>query len=82
MGTFGDAEIVAGIITANPGLITRGLAQKSALGFMKWLNNPNRLIKSMFQQADKVNNFGVTPKIIRNEGKVPIPRRTLPLVRK
>lgn len=83
LASFGDGDMVAGLITLNPTLITKGIAQKSALGFMKWLNNPNRRVKDMFKVTDEALSNIPTQAINRAFGKnIPIRNRVMERVGK
>lgn len=51
---FSGGQVVSGIATLNPGLIASGLTQKAITEFYKYLNNPNRAIKNMFERVEKL----------------------------
>ena len=46
--------MVAGIVSMNPAFIARGAVAKSIASFYKYINNPNRIVKSMFSSVEKV----------------------------
>lgn len=46
---FTGADMLEGIITANPGALVRGAAGKGIKAIMKGLNDPNRYIRNMFE---------------------------------
>ena len=48
---FNNGEILTGIATMNPVMIGKGLIGKATVGAMKKLNDPNRYISDMFEQA-------------------------------
>jgi len=47
---FTGGEITAGLLSANPTLVAKGVAGKSIKEYIKWLNNPNRYIKNAFSK--------------------------------
>lgn len=49
---FSGGQVVSGILTLNPQAVAVGLASKGIAEFYKYLNNPNRAIKSMFESAE------------------------------
>jgi hypothetical protein len=51
---FAGAEVIHGIIALNPALVGKGVAAKVIAATYKRLNNPNRMIKSMFSEAEKI----------------------------
>lgn len=50
---FSGGDMVNGILTMNPAIFTKGIAQKGITEYFKFLNNPNRIIKKMFEDVDK-----------------------------
>jgi len=50
---IGD-QIVRGMILKDPSMIGAGAAAKSISLYYKYLNNPNRLVKNMFSEVDKL----------------------------
>ena len=48
---FSGGDIVSGVLTMNPALFARGVAQKSIKEYFKMLNDPNRAIRQMFEKA-------------------------------
>ena len=64
---FSGANIVEGIISLNPARIARGVTQKGASLFIKRVNNPNRIIRNMFRDIEKLS----IPQRGILEGRVP-----------
>jgi len=50
---FSGGDIVSGVLTLNPALFARGVAQKSIKEYLKMLNDPNRAIRRMFEEVGK-----------------------------
>jgi hypothetical protein len=48
-------DVISGILTLNPTLLARGAGARSIKEFYKYLNSPNRAIKNMFKEAEKIN---------------------------
>ena len=46
-------DIVNGVLTLNPGMIAKGTAQMGIKNYFKMINEPNSIIKDMFQKVDK-----------------------------
>lgn len=65
---FGDilsgGQVASGILTMNPTTIATGAIQKGIQEFIKYKNNPNRLIESMFKKAEKISQTNQSPKKI------------------
>lgn len=63
---FGDilsgGQVASGILTMNPATIATGAVQKGIQEFIKYKNNPNRLIDSMFKKAEKLPQTVQSPK--------------------
>lgn len=49
---FTGGELVSGILTGNASQIIKGAAGRGLKEWIKFINNPNRIIKKMFQQVD------------------------------
>ncbi len=73
------AEVVKGIVTGGPGVITGGKI-KGISAYYKYLNNPNTAIKKMFEVSDKYSIFPqitgqksemLTPTQLEPTGKLP-----------
>jgi len=77
---FSGAYAVHGIITMNPAVLGAAGAAKATVRLYNWLNNPNRIIKSMFSDAEKILNKGRKPRgpIGPAEGPPPIPEDVIP----
>lgn len=50
---FSGGQVVSGILSLNPGTIASGITQKAIAEFYKYLNNPNRAIKQMFEEVER-----------------------------
>lgn len=50
---FTGGEISAGLVTGNPALFVKGMAGKGVKEWLKYLNDPNRLIKRTFEVLGK-----------------------------
>ncbi len=50
---FTGADLFSGVITGNPTLVVKGLVGRGTKEIIKYLNNPNRYIKNMFQVLEK-----------------------------
>lgn len=48
---FSGGDIVGGILSLNPALFAKGVAQKSIKEWFKILNDPNRAVKKMFEKT-------------------------------
>lgn len=48
---FSGGDIVGGILSLNPALFAKGVAQKGIAEFFKKMNDPNRAIKKMFEKT-------------------------------
>lgn len=48
-------DIVRGVLSLDPSVFASGVAKKSITEYLKYLNNPDRMIRKMFEQAD--NNY-------------------------
>lgn len=59
---FSGGQVVNGIISLNPATISQGLAAKAISAFYKHLNDPNRAIRLLFQEADKLPVSKVVPR--------------------
>ncbi len=55
---FTGGEIASGIMSLNPALIAKGAAGMGLKNMIKYMNNPNRIIKSMFKKADDTLSEG------------------------
>lgn len=63
---FSGGQLVTGLMTLNPSMVTSGVAQKGIAEWFKYLNDPNRAIKNMFESGSKLEQA---------PGSVPIPTR-------
>lgn len=63
---FSGGQLVTGLLTLNPGMIAQGAAQKGIAEYFKFLNNPNKAIRDMFETGAKLE---------KEPGSVPLPTR-------
>lgn len=49
---FSGGQVVGGILSLNPAQVASGLTQKAIAEYIKFLNNPNRAVKNLFESAD------------------------------
>jgi hypothetical protein len=70
---FSGGQIMHGLLSLDPGVFTAGLAQKGIASWFKRMNDPNVIIKKMFESVDGVKPSvfsGVQPGLsIKAEGK-------------
>ena len=50
---FTGGQMVGGILTLNPAMFTKGAIERGFKEYIKHLNDPNRIIKGMFDSLDK-----------------------------
>jgi hypothetical protein len=70
---FTQGEILAGALTMNPAMIARGAAGKGIKEYYKYLNSPNRIVKNMFGDAEKILNKSTQPEMRSSLGKILTP---------
>ena len=51
---FSGGQVISGILSFNPALIASGVTQKAIAQYIKFLNDPNRAIRQMFEAADEL----------------------------
>ena len=68
---FSGGQVVNGILSLNPAQIASGLTQKALAEFYKYLNNPNRAIKAMFEAAEEVPGTSVIKEGVKDFIKNP-----------
>lgn len=51
---YTSGELVAGLATMSPGMILKGATWKGVQQYIKIMNNPNRIVKSMFDDVGKL----------------------------
>ncbi len=66
---FTNGEMVAGALYMNPILFTRGLVGKLSKESLKFWNNPNRIVKNMFGDAEDLLNRSVQSEMRSTIGK-------------
>lgn len=57
---FTSGELLAGIATMNPAMVMRAGAWKAVKEYFKHINNPNRVVKMMFNDIDNIIKNDVT----------------------
>lgn len=50
---FTGGQMVSGILSMNPAMFTKGAIERGFKEYFKFLNDPNRAIKNIFEQLDK-----------------------------
>ncbi len=58
---FSGGDMVSGLLSLNPALFAKGVAQSGISHFFQWLNSPDRAVGTMFDAAAK----GVSPSNVR-----------------
>ncbi len=48
---FSGGDIVSGLLSLNPALFAKGIAQSGISHFFQWFNSPDRAVSSMFKSA-------------------------------
>ncbi|MEN6423328.1 MAG: hypothetical protein ABFD76_15420 [Smithella sp.] len=66
---FTNGEIAAGILTMNPAMLTRGVIGKISKESLKFWNNPNRIVKGMFKDADNLISKSARPELRSKTGR-------------
>lgn len=51
---YTSGELMAGLATMSPGMIVKGITWKGVQQYIKAMNNPNRIVKSMFGDVDNL----------------------------
>jgi len=51
---FSGSEVIHGILSMNPAMIGRGVGAKTIASYYKYINNPNRIVKNMFSEAENI----------------------------
>lgn len=54
---FTGGQMVGGILSLNPAMFTKGAIERGFKEYIKYLNDPNRIIKGMFDALDKPADF-------------------------
>jgi hypothetical protein len=64
---FSSSQVVQGLMSQQPAILASGLAVKGVSGWIKSINDPNKIIGKMFQKAEKnsqinyVEKYPITP---------------------
>jgi hypothetical protein len=61
---YTSGELIAGLATMSPGMIVKGVTWKGVQQYIKMMNNPNRIVKNMFSDAENIINSG-KPRVSR-----------------
>ena len=56
---FSRGEIAGGILAGDPRLIALGVGREAVLKSVNWMNNPDRMIKSMFDAIEEAAQKGI-----------------------
>ncbi len=59
---FTGGQMVTGILSLNPALFAKGAIERGFKEWIKYLNNPNRAIRKMFEQTEVTPRGGTAPK--------------------
>lgn len=54
---FSGGDMVSGLLSLNPALFTKGLAQSGISHFFQWLNSPDRAVSTMFKNASNIEKL-------------------------
>lgn len=54
---FSGGEVVSGLLSMNPAMVAKGVAQKGIKDYLKFQNNPNTQIKRVFEKAESVKGL-------------------------
>lgn len=49
-----SGAVIHGLTSMNPATLASGATMKSMSAWLKWINDPNRIVKDMFNKADKL----------------------------
>jgi hypothetical protein len=60
-----SGELISGILTMNPAMIAKGAAGRGIKEYFKILNNPDRIVKGMFSDAESLLNRRNAPPVMR-----------------
>lgn len=52
---FSGSQVVQGLTSANPSMVASGAAARGVASLIKYINDPNRIVKSMFRKSEKYN---------------------------
>lgn len=53
---FSSHQLVYGMFSGQPASMAAGITANLASKYIKWVNDPNRIVKSMFKKAEKYTN--------------------------
>lgn len=67
---FSSSQLMQGLIAQQPALLASGAAIKFTTMFTKHINDPNRIVKSMFKKAEKYQMYDEGRKITITPGTV------------
>ncbi len=69
MDVFSSGDMVSGILSQNPALFAKGVAQAGLTRFFQHMNSPERAIKLMFEAAKQKARGGAVKKIMDSAKK-------------
>jgi len=58
---FTGADVVTGMLTMNPATLARGVIMRGLKEYYKYVNDPNNIIKKMFNDMEKLYKFKTAP---------------------
>ena len=59
---FSSSQVVQGLIAQQPALLASGMTVKAFSGFIKSMNDPNKIISKMFEKSEKNRNINYVEK--------------------
>ncbi len=67
---FSSSQLMQGLVAQQPALLASGATIKGASAIIKFINDPNRIVKSMFKKAEKYQMYDEGRKITITPGTV------------
>lgn len=67
---FSSSQLMQGLVAQQPALIASGATIKGASAIIKFINDPNRIVKNMFKKAEKYQIYDEGRKITITPGTV------------
>lgn len=61
---FSGGELIMGALTQNPAQMAKGLGMKTITNYVKYLNSPDRQVKSIFNYMDNILKVGSKPSLL------------------
>jgi len=59
---FTGGQMVGGILSLNPAMFTKGAVERGIKEYIKFINDPNRAVKNIFDQLEKTTSTEFVPK--------------------